>query len=136
MYKKIGMAAGAVVAIIVIVAAVYFVVLDDVEDEDGNDEGTMSFNGVDYTWEELNTEFGTKVVDGSTGISLSAIINATDFANLTSDERNETLFKIMADDGWQKNVSWTDLQTGILMEEDYKTYFPYLPGAYKVKNVV
>lgn len=133
MDKKIGMLAGAVVAVVVIVAAVYFVVLAD---DGGGNGGAISFNGTEYTWDDLESEFGTKAVDGNTGISLSAIVNSTDFASLPSDDQNETLFRITADDGWQKNVSWTDLQSGLLLEEDHKTFFPDLPNAYKIKDVV
>ena len=121
---------GVIVAVVVVVAAVGFVFMG------GSDEGTpMTFNGTEYTWNQLETEFGTKTVGENTGVSLSAIMNSTAFADLESDTQNETLFSIKAAD-WQKNVSWMDLQAGILMEIDLKTYFPNLPGAYKVKNVV
>lgn len=100
-----------------------------------DDSNTMNFNGTEYTYEELTDEFGTEVVDGKTGVPLGDIILATNFADLDSDTQNETLFRIMADDGWQKNVTWGDLQTGILVEKDLMTCFPDLPGAYKVKNL-
>ena len=100
-----------------------------------NEPDVMNFNGTDYTYEELETEFGTEVVDGATGIPLGDIILATNFADLDSDTQNETLFRVIADDGWEKHVSWTDIQSGILIEEEHMTYFPGLHSAYNVTNV-
>jgi len=101
----------------------------------GSGPGTMNFNGTEYTYEELVAEFGTQELDGMTGVPLDSIIMSTDFADLNPEAQNETFFQITAEDGWQKNVSWVDIHSGILVEEDLMTYFADLPGAYKVKNV-
>jgi hypothetical protein len=130
MSSKMALIAGVVVAVVV-VAAVGYVVLSGGEDESDK----LAFYGSEYSWSELVDEFGTKTVGNYTGVPLSAVLNATDFGELPSDVKNETLFRITADDGWQKNVSWKDMQSGILVETDLMTYFPNLPGAYKVKNV-
>lgn len=120
----------ALVAVIAIVLVAIVLVMPDNHEPD-----TMNFNGTDYSYDALVTEFGTEEVDGKTGVPLDDIILSTSFADLDSDSQNETLFRLMANDGWQKNISWTDIQTGILVEEDYMTYFPDLPGAYKIKNL-
>ena len=96
---------------------------------------TMNFNGTDYTYSDLESEFGTKDANGMTGVPLDKVILSTDFADLDSDSQNETLFCLIAEDGWQKNVSWSDMQTGILVETDQMAYFPDLPGAYKIKHL-
>ncbi len=127
MDKKIMIIALATVTIAVI--TVIFIIPAD-------EPSTMNFNGTDYTYEELVAEFGTEVVYGATGIPLGDIILSTNFAGLDSDTQNETLFKVLADDGWEKHVSWTDIQTGILIEEKHMTYFPGLHSAYNVTNVV
>ena len=134
MEKKIGIAIVAVIAVLALVVLSLVFVFND-GDDGGDDETTMTFNGVDFTWSELESEFGTEVVDGNTGVPLGEIILTSSFGELESDDQNKTLFRITAEDGWQKNVSWTDLQSGILVEEDLMTYFPDLPGAYKVKNL-
>ncbi len=130
MDKKIGIVIG-VVAVIVVIGIVVYPLLPDA----GQTGGGMTFNGADYTWNELNETFESKTVDGNTGISLSAILNATEFANLTEKEKNETLFSVVASDGWTKYVSWSDLRQGILLEANTTAYFPHLPNAYKVKNL-
>ncbi len=117
-----------VVMVIVVLAAFVFLGGED-------DPETMNFNGTDFTWEQLEDEFGTRTIGANTGVSLSAIMNSTAFADLESDDQNKTLFRITADDGWTKNVSWMDLQSGILMEDDMMTFFPNLPSSFKVKNV-
>jgi hypothetical protein len=134
MKKMIGVIAVVLVAVMVI-AAGYFVIQNKNEGGTNIGDTVMTFNGSNYTWNQLEEDFGNKTVDGNVGISLSDIMNATAFGGLNFDIQNETLFSITAAD-WQKNVSWMDLQAGILMEIDFKTYFPNLPGAYKVKNVV
>ena len=131
MVSKMALIAGVVVAVVV-VAAVGYVVLSGGE----NDNDKLTFYGSEYSWSQMVDEFGTVTVGNYTGVSLSAVLDATDFGELPSDVQNETLFQITADDGWQKNVSWRDLQSGIIVEADLMTYFPDLPGAYKVKNVV
>ena len=130
MDKKIGIIAVIALVAVVIIAMVFLL------PGGGTEETTMTFNGVDYTWDELEAEFGTENVDGNTGIPLGDIIEASNFGDLPSDDQNKTLFRVMADDGWQKNVSWIDLQSGILIEEDRMTYFPDLPSAYKVSNLI
>ncbi len=129
MDKKIMIIALIAIVALVLVAVVFVI-------PGSNEPSTMNFNGTDYTYEELETEFGTEVVDGATGIPLGDIILSTHFADLESDTQNETLFKVTADDGWQKHVSWTDIQSGILIEAEHMTYFPGLHSAYNVTNVV
>ena len=128
--SKIGIIAVIAVVAVVVLAMVFLLPGGDTE------ATTMTFNGMDYTWEELETEFGTENVDGNTGVPLGDIIEVSNFGDLPSDDQNKTLFRVMADDGWQKNVSWIDLQSGILIEEDRMTFFPDLPSAYKVSNLV
>ncbi len=123
-----------IIALIAIVAIVLVAVVFVMPGSDGPD--IMTFNGAEYTYEELEAEFGTEVVDGATGIPLGDIILSTHFADLDSDTQNETLFKVTADDGWEKHVSWTDIQSGILLEAEHMTYFPGLHSAYNVTNVV
>ena len=129
MDKKVGIIAVIALVAVVVMAMVFLL------PGGGTEAATMTFNGMDYTWDELEAEFGTENVDGNTGVPLGDIIEASNFGDLPSDDQNKTLFRIMADDGWQKNVSWLDLKSGILIEEDLMTYFPDLPGAYKVKNL-
>lgn len=122
-----------IITILIVVAIVIIAAMIRLPEEESD---TMNFNGVDYTYDGMVAEFGTEDVDGKTGVPLGDIMLTTDFADLDANAQNDTLFSITADDGWQKNVSWSDVQTGILVEEDHMTYFPDLPGAYKIKNLV
>jgi hypothetical protein len=123
----------AVVAIVAIVAVAAILMMP--RDDDGNgDEWKINFNGIEYTWDELAANFTARAVGDKTGYSLSDIMNSTDFASVPGEDQNNTMFRITADD-WTKNVSWMDLQSGIIVETDHMAYFPDLPGAFKVKNV-
>ncbi len=133
MSNNLGIGIALAVVIVIIVGIVYVVIPDG---EGDGSEGGMEFNGQDFSWEELSEDLETKTVDGKEGLGLSDILNKTSFGDELDDDKNETLFTIMAEDGWQKNVSWVDMMRGILLEEDSMTHFPHLTSAYKVKYVV
>lgn len=128
MGKLIGMIIAIVVVVAMVVVAFFMFGGDSADD-------AMTINGQATTWDDIS-ELEMKTVNGNEGVSLSAILNETDFADLPDDDKEIALFTIIAEDGWQKNVSWLDMQTGILQEEDMMTNFPDLLGAYKIKNVV
>ena len=133
MSNNLGIGIALIVVAVIIVGIIYVVIPDG---EGDNSENTMEFNGQDYSWEELSEDLDTKTVDGKEGISLSDILNLTSFGDELDEDKNETLFTIIADDGWQKNVSWMDMMQGIILEEDSMTHFPHLTSAFKVKYVV
>ncbi|MDD4308231.1 MAG: hypothetical protein PHU53_05430 [Thermoplasmata archaeon] len=135
MSKMIAVIAVVVVAVIVAAAVGYYVL----QGEDEQTELTVSFNGSEYTYDEMLEEFGTMTVDDTEGISLSAIVNDTGVEN------PETKTFVLKADDYAMAVNWTLLQSGILtlvedVDEDsgnetayLMTLFPGMPGAYKVK---
>lgn len=126
----------AILGVIGIVAVVLLAAIMMLPDDEGDgNEKKIIFNGVDYTWKQLEANFTARTIGDKTGIPLGDIMNSTAFASVNSDEQNNTLFRITAEDGWTKNVSWTDIQSGIIIQTDSMTYFPNLPGSFKVKNV-
>ncbi len=132
MSEKLGIGIALVVVAVIIIGILY-AVLPDGEAIDTGD--AMEFDGHEYTWDELAEDLETKTVDGKEGLALSDILNLTAFGNELDDDKNETLFTIIAEDGWQKNVSWMDMMQGILLEEDTASYFPHLPKAYGIRDV-
>jgi hypothetical protein len=140
--NKMALIAGIIVAVVVVAAVGYFVLSgDDGDSGDSNpgDAVSATINGSDYTYTEMEDEFGTKTVSDKEGVSLSAIVNGTDLANPGTDA-----YVLKAEDGYAMAVNWTVMQSGIvtLVEEMddggnetayLMTVFPNLPSAYKIK---
>jgi len=107
--------------------------LDDDPDEE---EPAIIIDGKVYDLEKLFDTFSTRTIMGSneveyTGIPLSDLINDT---GLVSQENHQ--YRIIAGDGYAKNVTWVDLYHGVLVEKDTMTAFTHLPGKYRVREVV
>jgi hypothetical protein len=140
MVSKVAVAAS-VMAVVAVVAVVGYAVMNQNPGGYPNDadERSAKINGTDYTYEDMVEKFGTRTVDGKTGVPLGAIVNDTDL----TDQETHT-YVLSASDGYAVAVNWTTLQSGIVVmvtetddetgnEMTYlSTYFPGLPSAYKV----
>ena len=105
---------------------------DEGESNDGN---TIQLNGVEYTAEDIFSDFTTMkitVQDGTAyeGVSLKEILEDAGVNDLTSSE-----YMISAADGFEKDVTHYDINGGILVEENLMTVFPELPKRYRIKDV-
>lgn len=105
------------------------------EDKDDEEEATITINGEEV---EISSIFDdhttTTVTTGGTdfvGVSLSQLVTETGLAHPENYQYN-----ITASDGWYQTVTWENMQTGIIIEEDTMTVFSGLPGKYRVKGVV
>jgi len=106
------------------------------EDDDEDDDAVITIDGVEHDLHEMFETFTEVTITGSdaedhTGISLSAIINYTDVAVPSSHQ-----YRIMAEDGYSRYVTWGDMLRGVLVEKDTMTAFPDLPGKYRIRDVV
>jgi hypothetical protein len=138
--SKIAFFAVLVVAVVAVSAAGYYI-LSGSGGEDPADTLTASINGSDYTYAEMEEEFGTMTVDGKEGVQLSALVNDTELAN-----PGTYAYVLKASDGYAMAVNWTVMQSGIVtLVEDtdddtgnvthyLMTVFPGMPSGYKVKN--
>ena len=125
-----------VVAGIVVAGILVYTVLP----EDGGIPGetTVAFNGQEFEWDEMKSNFTVKTIGDDEGVALSDIVNDTQL----QDPDNYT-YVLTADDGYAMAVNWTEMQNGILtlQEEDkdnetvtyLMTVFPNLPSGYKVR---
>ncbi len=123
----------------IVAAAAMAGCLDD-DNGDGDNGGNggsgakITINGVEFLLKDIFKDYGSRTVnsDGSTltGTPLDALINAT---NLTTPENWQ--YKITAGDGFYRNVTWTDLTKGVLVEDETKTAFSNLPKGYQVREV-
>jgi hypothetical protein len=96
---------------------------------------TITINGDLYTWMQPFDIFTATVMSNDTltleGVLISDLLNGTEITN--PQDHN---FTIMASDGYQKEVTWNDLLSGILVPDDMKTFFPDLDKKYHIKYVV
>ncbi len=103
--------------------------------DDDDDGPTLIINGKEYSIDEIFTKFTEMTITSGdqeyTGISLSDLLNDTGLSDPGNDQ-----YAIIAADGWTKNVTWTDIQMGVLVKAQTMTAFPHLPGKYRVKDVV
>jgi hypothetical protein len=135
--SKMALAAGIVVVLVVVVAAAYFFM--PTKKEKNNKEtpqANVTVNGKAYTWKDMeNLEM--KTVNGTAGVSLSAVINVSGLAGPLEHQ-----YKILASDGFYKNVTWGNMMEGVLVKAvdgsntTFKTAFSTLPKRYNVKNVL
>ena len=108
----------------------------DSDDDNGDEKEKITVNGLEFTVEELFGTLAAVNITGSDGkqyegITLSDLINHT----LLLDSQ-DLQYSIEASDGYKKNVTWADMQLGVLVRPDLMTAFPHLPGKYRVRDVV
>jgi len=135
--NKAALAAGVVVVLVVVVAAAFFLMPVKKDEEKKEAAQTqITVNGKAYTWKDLGT-LEMKTINGTQGASLSAAINLSALASPQDHQ-----YKILASDGFYKNVTWGNMMEGILVKAvdgkntTYKTAFSTLPKRYNVKNVI
>ena len=93
---------------------------------------TLAVCGREYTWEQpFDTMFESVTVGGLEGIRLSDLVNHTGLSG-QADHR----YTLIAGDGYNKTVNWTDMLAGALVFEGHKTVFESLPKAYHIKDLV
>lgn len=131
--KVIGLTVIAIVVVIGISAIIYAVMVG--ESMEGN---KVIIGDSEMCWTEMTETYGTTTVDDKEGVPLGAMAAGQNMTNVSMH------YVLKADDGYAMAVNWTTLQTGILIKEEgdnddgetekyFMTYFPNLPGAYRVR---
>ena len=134
--NKTALAAVVVIVLVLGIGVVYYLTLP----EDGGNNGPapetkFTANGKEYGWNDLSA-LEMKTVNGTQGVSLSAIINQSGLASPADHQ-----YKVVASDGYYKNVTWGNLMEGVLAKvvdgknTTYKTAFSTLPKRYNVREV-
>ncbi|MGA1848152.1 MAG: hypothetical protein ACMUHB_02320 [Thermoplasmatota archaeon] len=105
-------------------------------DVDETDDWSMTINGIDYKFEDILDDFEKTSVRGSNdveyeGVSLKALLEDAGVSDLSVHT-----YTIAASDGYTKEVTYLDIEAGIIVQDDHMTVFPDLPGKYRVKDVV
>ena len=97
-----------------------------------NDEiKTITINGVELTQEmPFDNWFPVTNLNGTEGVLLAELINYTGVSNPSAHQ-----YKIIAEDDYNKTVSWDDMLNGVYVQSDYKSFFLNLPKGYHIKNI-
>ncbi|MEM4729514.1 MAG: hypothetical protein QXH42_07135 [Thermoplasmata archaeon] len=131
-------AAAGAVAVVVVALALALALLPSKKEggSGGHSEPALMVNGREMRWESLE-KLEKRVVSGTEGVALSAIINSSGVAT----PRNHQ-YRLIASDGYAKNVTWDDMMEGIVVRvgevgnNTLKTVFPSLPKRYSVRGLV
>ncbi len=91
--------------------------------------------GKNYYWDDTFNDYQVEEFSGSDqtyeGIKLSTLV--TD-AGVSDPEGHD--YEIEGSDGYQKTVTWEDIQNGYLVKENKVTIFPELTKSFWVKDVI
>ncbi len=93
--------------------------------------GTVEITGEEFTWEELEEEYGLRTIGEHKGLPLSDIVNDT---GLEDPDKHQ--YRITGVDGYQKTVKWKDMLNCVIDMGEKRTVFPHLPKAMYVRDVV
>jgi len=96
------------------------------------DTDNITINGQQYTIDQIFFIAEPRTFDSLnfSGIALDDLIIKTGVGCLECHE-----YTIIGDDGYQKTVTWENMQEGLLTK-DGMTVFSDLPKAYRIKNIV
>jgi len=98
--------------------------------------GCIEVNGAKVCFIELYEKIGTITIHNSitnesyTGVPLHSIIQ---FAGVNGPEKHS--YTIIGADGYRKTMSWDDMKSGVLTENN-RVAFENLPKAFMVRDVV
>ena len=90
----------------------------------------ITINGLDYTLDQLFFIGKERTYDEFSGVALDDIIIKIGVANPESHE-----YTIIAADGYQKTVSWENMENGFITQEG-TSIFSDLPKSYRIKDIV
>jgi hypothetical protein len=86
-------------------------------------------NGFEYTWDQpFDGMFEEKSIGNYTGVSLSDIVTHTNLAN-----PGTYLYQLIAEDDYTKSVNWSSMNNGILVLDQHRIWFEFLPLSYNMK---
>jgi len=136
--SKLAVAAVIVIVLVVGVATAYYFLMpkDGENEKETTPDAKITVNGKEYAWKDID-DLETKTINGTQGVSLSGIINNSGLSGQADRQ-----YKVVASDGFYKNVTWGNMMEGVLAKvvdgknTTFKTSFSTLPKRYNVKNVI
>ena len=98
------------------------------------DASLIVVNEVDYGWGTIFSDFESEdfvaMEDDYTGVPVSQIILDTDLENSES-----YTYRFIGLDGYQKDVTWDDVQNSYLVEDEHMIVFPHMTRSFWVRDL-
>jgi hypothetical protein len=116
-----------IVAAIVLVFAIGASVYTFIQQSDA---GSVDINGMTYSSKELMEMGSERAVEDYSGVALDELVIS---AGIAAPEAKQ--FTLIAADGYQKTVTWENMQNGILTP-DLMSAFSDLAKAFQVKDII
>ena len=95
-----------------------------------NNTGTVAIGDGTYTARELMEMGSERTVEEYSGVALDELVVS---AGIAQPETKE--FTLIASDGYQKTVTWENMQNGLLTP-DLMSVFSDLAKAFRVKDII
>jgi len=105
--------------------------------DDNESEGAkITINGMEYVVDDIFDDFSTTTITSSNdqeyeGVPLKDLLEDAGVVDLSAQT-----YRITASDSYMKEVTYLDIEEGILVKEEVMTAFQDLPGKYRVRDVV
>lgn len=124
-----------IVAVAILIAS-GAVLAYNISQKSGLDTDMFLVNDKTYGWDATFEEFEVETLedaDGTpwTGVRLADLVTDSGVVNPEDHE-----YKIVGSDGYAKTVGWSDMESGLLTKEEKCAFFPGLPKAYHVRDLV
>jgi len=97
---------------------------------------TISVNGKLFVWPQVFhiVDSDVELMDDENntyeGVYLSSAINITGLSG-----QDTHTYNLIGGDGYNQTVTWEDMTKGILVEDDFKCFFPHLAKKFHITNI-
>ncbi len=95
-----------------------------------NDSTSITINNEEFTVAQISEMVEERSIEAETGFPLDQLI-----IEIGVDSPETHQYTIVGSDGYQKTVTWENMQSGILTK-GRESVFPDLPKAYRIKEIV
>lgn len=98
------------------------------------DPNAVSINGTDFSWDDMFADYGTQTFTAAEqdfeGIPLEQLL-----ADAGVDSPESHAYRLTGIDGYQKDVTWNDIQHGYLVLDKHRAVFPNLTQSFWVRDL-
>ena len=98
------------------------------------DAELVVINDVEFSWDSILSDYDmvdfTASDETLSGVSLEQLISDSGVVNPEAQS-----YRLIGLDGYQKDVTWDDVQNGYLVEQDHKVVFPHMTRSFWVKDL-
>ena len=99
------------------------------------DASLVVVNDIEYEWNTILSDFDMSDFTTDDGVQQGVLVsNVILDTGLENPENYE--YRITGIDGYQKDITWDDVQNSFFVEEDHIIILPHMTRSFWVKNLV